>query len=209
MQPSDEAARYLKSCQSVFWQNVFKAELEYLLRHIRQEDKILSVGCGPALMETSLIKRGFDVVGLDVSEEALKAAPDQLRKVVCRAEDMPFAEGTFDVVIYMVSLQFIEDYRKAIVRTASVLKPEGRLIVMLLNPESEFFINKYSDKSSYVSKLRHTDLNEIEICMAELFELNTEYFMGVSGEELFESSNTETAVLYLIRGIKKQMPDSR
>ena len=109
-----------------------------------------------------LARRGFRVTGLDVSREALERAPDGLRTVAARAEDLPFPPASFDAVIYVASLQFIDDYRKAMERSASVLRPAGRLIVMLLNPESEFFQSRFSDPDSYVSKVRHTDLQAIE-----------------------------------------------
>jgi ubiquinone/menaquinone biosynthesis C-methylase UbiE len=64
---------------------------------------------------------------LDISQEALKCAPDKLRTVAERTEDMPFPEFSFDAVIYVASIQFIEDDRKALERSAAVLRPKERL----------------------------------------------------------------------------------
>ncbi|MBV5349825.1 class I SAM-dependent methyltransferase, partial [bacterium] len=154
-----------------------------------------------------LADRGFMVVGLDVSREALACAPDAIRAVAGSAEEMPFAENSFDLVIYIASLQFIENYSAAIKRTAHVLKPGGRLIAMLLNPASEFFKAKYTDPDSYVRKLKHTDLQALEICIAEQFETRGEYCMGVQGDKLFDSTDPATAALYIINGIKKGRAD--
>ena len=148
MSGSQEIERYLKSCQTEFWQGVFRAELDYLTRHLEGSEDILSVGCGPAIIESGLSERGFRVTGLDVSRETLNCAPDRIRTVAARAEDMPFPESSFDAVIYIASLQFIEDFRKAIEKTERVLRPDGKLIVMLLNPGSTFFRDRVRNANS-------------------------------------------------------------
>ena len=200
---SENIERYLDSCRTEFWQEVFRIELDYIERHLPRGGEVLSVGCGPAMIESALSERGFRVTGLDVSREALDCAPDSVRTVAARAEDMPFPESSFDAVIYVASLQFIENYRKAIQKTTRVLRPDGTLLVMLLNPESDFFKEKLRDPNSYVRKIRHTGLREIEDVIAEEFSVQTEYLLGVKGDVLFESRDITDAVLYVIRGTRK------
>ena len=195
--------RYIESCRKEFWQKVFQLELTYLVEHLKGCRDILSVGCGPATIEGELAKRGFNVTGLDVSREALNRAPEDIRTVVARAEDMPFPESSFDAAIYVASLQFTEDYREAIAKTTNVLRPKGSLVVMLLNPESEFFKTKLLDPNSYVRRIRHTDLREIEDAIAENYRIRTEYFLGVKGDAASASCATNDAVLYIISGTKK------
>lgn len=202
---SDDTQTYLQSCRTEFWQNVFRAELEYLLRHLEGSRDVLSIGCGPAIMESGLSERGFRVTGLDVSQEALACAPDHIRTIAGRAEDMDFPRSSFDAVIYVASLQFIEDYRKAMEKTAQVLRPAGKLIVMLLNPQSAFYKEKAQDPTSYVRKIRHTNLEEIENAIAEHFHIQTEYFMGVRDGNIFKSRATAKASLYVIKGTRKHL----
>jgi ubiquinone/menaquinone biosynthesis C-methylase UbiE len=201
---SDDTQAYLRACRTEFWDKVFQAELEYLLQHLEGSREVLSVGCGPAVIETGLSERGFRVTGLDVSEEALACAPDYVRTVAGRAEEMDFPKSSFDAVIYVASLQFIEDYKKAIEKTAQVLRPAGKLIVMLLNPESAFFKEKAEDPTSYVRKIRHTNLGEVESAIAEHFHTQTEYFMGVKDGKIFKSQEPAEASLYVIRGMPKR-----
>ena len=191
------------SCKTDFWQKVFELETDFLVRELMGTHDVLSVGCGPAIIEGKLSERGFHVTGLDVSREALDCAPDRVRTVAARAEEMPFPELSFDAVIYVASLQFIEDYRKAIRKTSRVLRPAGKLIAMLLNPESVFFKEKLRDPSSYVSKIRHKNHAEIEAVIASGFSIETEYFLGVRDGTLFESRSAADAVLSVIKGIKK------
>jgi len=203
--PKETSKRYIESCRKEFWQEVFQLELAYLVEHLKGCRDILSVGCGPATIEDELAKRGLNVTGLDVSQEALNCAPNSVRTVAARAEDMPFPNSSFDAVVYVASLQFVEDYRQTLEKSASVLRPNGRIIVMLLNPESEFFERKLLDPDSYVRRIRHTDLRKIEDVIAENYRIRTEYFLGVKGDAVFANCATNDAVLYVINGIRKTL----
>ncbi len=195
--------KYLQSCKTEFWKNVFKAELAYILRGLNGTKDILSIGCGPAIIEAGLAEYGFNVTGLDISEEALGCAPDTVRTVAVPAEKMDFADNSFDAVIYIVSLQFIENYKEAIKRTARVLKSGGKILALLLNPDSEFFKEKSKNPDSYINKIKHTDLREIEKAIAEYFSIQTEYFLGIKDQQILESQDTNLASLYVIKGKKK------
>jgi ubiquinone/menaquinone biosynthesis C-methylase UbiE len=117
---------------------------------------------------------------------------------------MPFPANSFDAAIYVVSLQFIEAYHEAIRKTASVLKPGGNLIVMLLNPESSFFKAKQLEPVSYIRKIRHTDLQTIEQTLSSYFNIQSEYFLGIQGTSIFASSDPADSALYIIRGSTHQ-----
>jgi len=119
------------------------------------------------------------------------------------AENVDFTQLSFDAVIYVASLQFIEKYKEAIKKTAYVLEPGGKLLAMLLNPQSEFFKEKVNNPASYVNKIRHTDLGEIERTIAEYFSVQTKYFLGIKEQQIFESQNPDLAGLYIIKGKTK------
>ena len=195
--------KYLQSCKLEFWKEVFKAELDFILQELKGTKDVLSVGCGPAIIETGLSKHGFNVTGLDISKKALDQAPNSIRTVTGSAEKMNFANAYFDAVIYVASLQFIEKYKEAIKETARVLKPEGRILAMLLNPRSEFFKEKTKNPDSYINKIKHTNLIGIEQTIAEYFSVQTNFFLGIKGQEVFESQNPNLASLYVIKGKKK------
>ena len=195
--------KYLESCKTEFWKKVFEAELHYILRELKGTKDVLSVGCGPAIIESGLSEHGFNVTGLDISKEALDQAPDNIRTIMSSAENMNFADSSFDAAIYVASLQFIEKYKEAIKQTVRVLRPGGKLLAILLNPESEFFKEKAKNPTSYVNKIKHTDLKEIERTIAEHFSVQTEFFLGIKGQEIFESQQPNLASLYVIKGKKK------
>ncbi len=194
---------YLESCRQEFWRNIFQFELDYLVSQLQGGRDVLSVGCGPAIIEGELSRRGFHITGLDVSEEVLKHAPDNVRTVAGRAEDMPFPKSSFDAVIYVASLQFIEDYRKALQKSAEVLRPEGKIIIMLLNTESAFYKERSMYSDSYMGMIMHKDLKQIERVIAQYFTIRTEYMLGVSGEKIFAGSDPREAALFTVTGAKE------
>ena len=194
---------YLRSCKTEFWKKVFKAELDYILQELKGTKDILSVGCGPAIIEAGLSEHGFNVTGLDISKEALNQAPDSIRTVRGSVENMDFTESSFDAVIYVASIQFIERYKEAIKQSARVLRSGGKLLIMLLNPESEFFKEKTGNPASYINKIKHTNLAEIERTIAERFFVQSEYFLGIKGDKIFQSRNPDLASLYVIKGTSK------
>ena len=191
--------KYLQSCKTEFWRKVFKAELDYILQELKGTKDILSVGCGPAIIETGLTEHGFNITGMDISKEALGQVPDSIRTVRGSAENMDFANAYFDAVIYVASLQFIDKYKKAVKETARVLRSGGKLLIMLLNPESEFFKEKTKKPDSYINKIKHTSLSEIEEAVAKYFPVKTEYFLGIKGTEIFQSRDSNVASLYIIK----------
>jgi ubiquinone/menaquinone biosynthesis C-methylase UbiE len=195
--------KYLRSCKTEFWNEVFIAELDYILKELTGAKDILSVGCGPAVIEAGLSEHGFNVTGLDIPREVLDQAPDRVRTIVGSAENMDFASQSFDAVIYVTSIQFIERYKEAIKQSARVLRAGGRILIMLLNPESGFFRERTRNPSSYVNKIRHRNLQEIEAEVAKYFSVRTEYFLGIKGMRVFQSGDFHCASLYIIKGIKK------
>jgi len=195
--------KYLQSCKSKFWKEVFKAELDYILHRLKGTKDVLSVGCGPAIIEAGLAEHRFNVTGLDISKEALDQTPDSIRTVVGPAEKMGFADCSFDAVIYVASLQFIEKYEKVVKETSRVLKLGGTLLAMLLNSQSDFFKEKTKNPDSYINKIKHINLTEIEGAVAKYFSIKTEYFLGIKGKEIFQSRDSNVASLYIIKGKKK------
>ena len=196
---------YLLSCKTEFWKKVFEAEIDYLLQELKGTKDVLSVGCGPAIIEAGLVEHGFSVTGLDISKEALDQSPDNIRTIVGSAEKMEFAPRSFDSVVYVASIQFIGKYKQAIEEVVRVLKSGGKLLVMLLNPESKFFKEKIKNPDSYINKIKHTDIREIEQMITEYFSVQTEFFLGIRGQEIFESQDPNLASLYVIKGKKKRL----
>jgi ubiquinone/menaquinone biosynthesis C-methylase UbiE len=104
--------------------------------------RLLEVGCGNGYLARSLAARGADgVVGIDRSSPSIRLArarergrPRGVRFEVGDAGRLPFANGTFDLVVANMALMDIRDAATAIREAARVLVPEGRLVFSISHP---------------------------------------------------------------------------
>ncbi|OPY27041.1 MAG: hypothetical protein A4E31_01304 [Methanomassiliicoccales archaeon PtaU1.Bin030] len=69
----------------------------------------LDVGCGPGLV-MELLSPYLDAQGVDIDAEAVKACRTRHQEaVVAKAEDLPFDDGSFDIVYCSFLLLWVED----------------------------------------------------------------------------------------------------
>lgn len=92
--------------------------------------KILDAGCGPGAMLPMLAEYG-DVVGVDMSDEALKYARKRGKVVKGDITDLKFKNETFDLVVCMDVLYhtWVRDEGRALGEFNRVLKNGGLLLV--------------------------------------------------------------------------------
>jgi SAM-dependent methyltransferase len=100
--------------------------------------KILDVATGGGHVAWRLREHGAEVVTTD-------ASPGMQPDVVCRAEDLPFADGSFDVVVSRIAAHHFDDIGMAIGEMARV---SNRVVViedMLFRTEQEQEAEKLRD----------------------------------------------------------------
>ena len=114
-------------------------EIEY-----NKATRILDIGCGTGRHSIELAKRGYIVVGIDLSESLLKRAKEkaseQKLQIVFQkhdARDLPFLHE-FDLVIMLCEgafplMETDEMNFQILQNAANVLKPKGKLIFTTLN----------------------------------------------------------------------------
>lgn len=109
----------------------------FLLPRLGPDAEVLDVGSGPGTITVGLARRAARVVGLDMSAEMVEAASDlaareKLANVtfeVGSAYDLPFDDGTFDVVYTHQVLQHLADPVSALVEFRRALRPGGLVAV--------------------------------------------------------------------------------
>jgi 2-polyprenyl-3-methyl-5-hydroxy-6-metoxy-1,4-benzoquinol methylase len=99
--------------------------------------RLLDVGCGHGLLLDEARRRGFDVMGLELSRAAVGHARDTLGLDVraLALEDFDDAER-FDVVVLADVLEHLEDPADAIERCSRLLAPDGVLCLVTPDPSS-------------------------------------------------------------------------
>src|SRR5438105_7178852 len=99
--------------------------------------RTLDLACGEGRLTRELRKLGHSVVGLDRSLTLLKAfrelEPDA-HVVRGDAARLPFADGSFDLVVAFMSLFNLDDMPAALVEVSRVLRAGGRLCFAVIHP---------------------------------------------------------------------------
>ena len=95
--------------------------------------RVLDVGCGEGRFARLLAARGAEVVGLDPIAPILDAAVAQAsaneRYVLGAGEHLPFADESFDILVFYLSLLDITGFRAAISEASRVLCPGGLAVI--------------------------------------------------------------------------------
>jgi SAM-dependent methyltransferase len=100
--------------------------------------KVLDIGCGNGYVLYQYARHGAEVTGVDLTRTAVDLSRKRLALgglsgdfVEVDGNKLPFPDGHFDIVCSMGVLHHISDPRPMVEEIFRVLKPGGRLIVML------------------------------------------------------------------------------
>tara|TARA_Y100000741_G_scaffold364383_1_gene355226 strand:+ start:3825 stop:4655 length:831 start_codon:yes stop_codon:yes gene_type:complete len=144
--------------------------------NLKNNAKILDLGCGTGLTCEKLIKMGFNVVGLDCSKKMIDEAKKNCNFTefngnyefdICDAENLSLESNTFDVVIAMGLVEYLNLDIQAIKEMKRVVKKGGYLIITfpnrialsnILNPKQLFLIIK----EIFVSLIKRKEIGNIK-----------------------------------------------
>ncbi len=103
----------------------------FLKEYVPVGGKILDFGCNNGFFVDILQKSGYEVIGVDVSEEAIEFGVSRgVKKLyhISSAQPLPFPPSSFDAILALDVLEHIEDDHLALVELKRVLKSGGKLI---------------------------------------------------------------------------------
>ncbi len=94
-----------------------------------------SLGCGQARTEGSLVERGFEVHGVDVSERSIEVAKTRITsaRVITGDELMPFAENSLDGLLLLDVLEHIPLAWERLKHYVKMVKKGGWIIISVPN----------------------------------------------------------------------------
>jgi SAM-dependent methyltransferase len=144
---TDQEARYdrIADGYATWWSPVHRVATLRLLEEIADEvrrgaRRVVDVGCGTGALGIAAVTRwpAVEVDGVDASREmiliaererAALAGPaaDRLRFLRAHADDLPYADGAFDVAVSAFVLQLVPSRFRALREARRALRPGGRV----------------------------------------------------------------------------------
>jgi SAM-dependent methyltransferase len=100
---------------------------------------LLDISCGSGALAAEAQRHGLWAWGVDLSDRAVRDANAALNgsyAVVGDAESLPFADGTFDYVTNIGSIEHYLHPEQGVAEIARVLNPEGKACILLPNSYS-------------------------------------------------------------------------
>ncbi|MCB8982532.1 MAG: methyltransferase domain-containing protein [Ardenticatenaceae bacterium] len=103
--------------------------------NVQPGQAVLDVACGTGVLARAAAQKVGEagrVVGLDINEGMLAVARQKAPSITWKvgpAEELPFADNSFDGVVSQFGLMFFEDPARALAEMNRVLRPKGQTAV--------------------------------------------------------------------------------
>lgn len=126
-----------------FWRDQAWRRAAVRMAGVREGEEVLDCACGTGDLTLAFARTGAKrVVGTDFTPEMLEIAGDKLPKARLRdgsgrvsfrradAMDLPFEDGSFDVVSIAFGIRNVSEPKRAIAEFFRVLRPGGRMVIL-------------------------------------------------------------------------------
>lgn len=129
-----EGGYYKKFAPDVDWEKMWMRRIGRILRRVRS-GRILDVGAGIGTQLHLMRQRGFDVVGTEVSTEAIERARALygLQLFHGYVEDAPLADESFDVITMWHVFEHLPYPGKTLGHLATKLRKGGHMVIAVPN----------------------------------------------------------------------------
>lgn len=91
--------------------------------------RALDLGCGPGGFLAGLKLRARHVVAADFDLASLSHLPDGTPRVLLRAQSLPFAAASFDLICLFDVIEHLDDDVAALVQARRLLAPNGQIAI--------------------------------------------------------------------------------
>jgi 2-polyprenyl-3-methyl-5-hydroxy-6-metoxy-1,4-benzoquinol methylase len=99
-------------------------------------ERALDVGCSSGYLARRLVEGGAHVIGIEADERAAAEAREVCEQVLVgdvESMELPFAEGSFDLVLCGDLIEHLRDPQAFLERVRPLLRPDGRLVLTTPN----------------------------------------------------------------------------
>ena len=100
MLEENEVKKYVQFYSTTLGKKILEKETRFVDKKLTRNKKVLSIGCGPALLEARLHRfhPNMNIVALDNSKEMIKQASKEISIVYGDAHHLKFKNSSFDAV---------------------------------------------------------------------------------------------------------------
>lgn len=153
---------------------------------------MLDLGCGPAPICDFVLSQGARYVGMDVSQAMLDSVPrrDGVELKVGSCEAIPYADGSFAVVVAMGLVEYFDDPSRTLSEIARVTKPGGLALITVPNkPSVNRMIMRHSGLLTMLYQMRKPAPRSIihrEFSPAELSSSMSKLGLRRIGQEFYD-----------------------
>ncbi len=177
-------------------QKIYETELKVIRRLLPPFERALEVGVGTGRFAAPL---GIQE-GVEPSQKMATIAKERgidVKEGV--AEALPYPDKSFDLVLMVTTICFVDDPLKALQEAHRVLKPHGKLLLAFVDKESPLgrFYESNKDKSRFYKEATFFSKKEIFKLLKE-----ANFVLEACNESLF-GENLEHLKLDLHEGCKK------
>lgn len=152
LSPQEGYARYAEiyDKSEKYW-NSFEKDFLTPYIDLVQGLKVLDAGAGTGRLSLKLYKAGARVTALDISPEMLaklKRKNRDIELVEGDMEDMPFEDGSFDMVFSSLALVHLKEADKFLNECYRVLKDDGKLVLVNIHYRKPLILE--DEKGEYI-----------------------------------------------------------
>jgi len=121
---------------SYVWRSGQERRLDLIRRYVPLEGRrVLDVGCGLGAYVANFARFTDEAYGMDVDpprvREGRRRGVDRL--LLAAAETLPFADGSFDVIVLNEVIEHVRDDRATLREALRVLRPGGSVVIYAPN----------------------------------------------------------------------------
>lgn len=128
-----------------------------LKRFLPKKSTVFDIGCGGGALLKFMKDCGYNVFGLEVSEEAREEAESVigLKNIICCGDflKLDFNEHFFDAVLMTDVVEHLHNPHTYLEKITKILKPQGLLVIR--TPNSDCFLHKLIKQRWMLSSPRH------------------------------------------------------
>ena len=119
---------------------------KYIRDHFDTSTRVLDLGCGAGVLSEKLVESGYRISCADASVDMVNLCRERLSRyaadthtvVEANCLQLPFPDGSFDLVVSMGMFGYFDEVTQALREIHRVLRPGGTLMLSVRNPNNQY-----------------------------------------------------------------------